>query len=62
MGNFLHTQPLAGVLDERETGTLGYNFLNALVAQWIECLTSNQSVERSNRSGGTFYWRIRYSS
>jgi hypothetical protein len=30
---------------------------------WTACrLTSNQSVERSNRSGGTFYWRIRHSS
>ena len=54
MGNFLHTQPLAGVLDERETGTLGYNFLNALVAQWIECLTSNQKVGSSNLPEGIY--------
>ena len=28
---------------------------NALVAQWIEYLTSNQLVARSTRAGGTKY-------
>ncbi len=30
----------------------------APVAQWIEHLTSDQAVERSNRSGGVCIWMI----
>ena len=33
-------------------------YAHAPVAQWTECLTSNQSVARSSRAGGTLYTQI----
>gem|GEM_PF-2025882 len=40
----------------KQEDDLGYNVLEtAPVAQWTEHLTSDQTVERSNRSGGARY-------
>ena len=33
-------------------------YAHAPVAQWTECLTSNQSVARSSRAGGTIFTQI----
>ena len=51
--------PQVGVQANYKDSPLGYNGHIALVAQWIEYLTSNQLVERSNRSGGAIFICLR---